>query len=377
MGRHDHFHGVFGVAIARRTFHQDLVNIAVVKVANRAFDQVTLFINRRRSGRLQGKLTNLFPHTLQIFIIAFDFRLRAFRASRPHNQTGPFGHNDCGGDFFQFLAVSCIGNFAAYSAAARSIWHQNAIAPRERQICRQSGAFVAALFFDHLDQHDLAHFDHFLDLITPWTRLAHRAHIFAVIFLGDRFDPVIGLIFIFLIGILRSVQRRLWLTPLFRARRCRLRLWCNFCCIIGFFGFWSSLRQIVLEQRSGSLPLFIRRQINGLHPINHPINRGHIPRFNGVRAVLRGGFCPAFSRAFGFLCFLLSFRRHGFRIGFFFRHERFTIRNWDLIVIRMDFREGQKAVAISAIVNKSGLQRGFNPRYFCQIYVASYLPFVL
>ena len=49
MGRHDHFHGVFGVAIARRTFDQNFINIAVVKIANRAFDQITLFINSRWS----------------------------------------------------------------------------------------------------------------------------------------------------------------------------------------------------------------------------------------------------------------------------------------------------------------------------------------
>ena len=43
----------------------------------------------------------------------------------------------------------------------------------------------------------------------------------------------------------------------------------------------------------------------------------------------------------------------------------------------MDFRKGQKPVAIAAVVHKGSLQRGFYPRHFRQINIASYLPFVL
>ena len=52
-------------------------------------------------------------------------------------------------------------------------------------------------------------------------------------------------------------------------------------------------------------------------------------------------------------------------------HQRFAIRDRDLIVIRVDFREGEEAVAISAIVNESRLERRFNPRNFGEVDVAS------
>ena len=49
--------------------------------------------------------------------------------------------------------------------------------------------------------------------------------------------------------------------------------------------------------------------------------------------------------------------------GFVFQ-QSLTIGNWNLIVIRMDFRKSQKAMAIAAIFNKRRLQRRFDPRDF-------------
>ena len=43
----------------------------------------------------------------------------------------------------------------------------------------------------------------------------------------------------------------------------------------------------------------------------------------------------------------------------------FAIRNRDLIIVRMNFRERQKTVAIPTVIYKSGLKRRFNPRDFC------------
>jgi len=49
--------------------------------------------------------------------------------------------------------------------------------------------------------------------------------------------------------------------------------------------------------------------------------------------------------------------------GFVFQ-QSLTIGNWNLIIIGMDFRKSQKAMAIAAIFNKRRLQRRFNPRDF-------------
>jgi hypothetical protein len=43
----------------------------------------------------------------------------------------------------------------------------------------------------------------------------------------------------------------------------------------------------------------------------------------------------------------------------------------------MDFGKGQKAVPIAAVIDESGLQRRFDPRYFCEIDVAADLLIVL
>lgn len=50
-----------------------------------------------------------------------------------------------------------------------------------------------------------------------------------------------------------------------------------------------------------------------------------------------------------------------------------TIGDGDLIVVGMDFAEGQKAVAIAAVLNEGGLQRRLDPRDFREVDVAAQL----
>ncbi len=48
-------------------------------------------------------------------------------------------------------------------------------------------------------------------------------------------------------------------------------------------------------------------------------------------------------------------------------HQRFAVGQRDLVVIRVDFVEGQKAVAIAAILDEGGLQAGLYPRNLGEI----------
>jgi len=93
------------------------------------------------------------------------------------------------------------GDLAADAAAARGVGHQHSIAAGQRQVGRQRGALVAALFLDHLHQHHLTAFYHLLDLIlTPWPEGALR-HLFQDVVAADGFDfflGVVGLVFIIL-----------------------------------------------------------------------------------------------------------------------------------------------------------------------------------
>ncbi|WP_312015322.1 hypothetical protein [Bradyrhizobium liaoningense] len=52
----------------------------------------------------------------------------------------------------------------------------------------------------------------------------------------------------------------------------------------------------------------------------------------------------------------------GFAMGLFFGlDQRLPVGDRDLIVVGMDFTEGEEAVAVAAIFDKSGLERGFDP----------------
>ncbi len=53
--------------------------------------------------------------------------------------------------------------------------------------------------------------------------------------------------------------------------------------------------------------------------------------------------------------------------------QRLTIAEGDLVIVRMDFREGEEAVPVAAVVDKGGLQRGFDPRYLGKVDVAAQL----
>ncbi len=188
MRRHEHFHVVFGHPIAAFAFDQNLVNLAVIKIADRAFDQAAFFINRRRRNGFQGQVADLFPLPQKIVVIALDLGLGALGTRRAHDQPGTFRHLDVIGDFLQFLAVGRIGDLAGNPAATRGVGHQHAIAPGQRQIGGEGSAFIATLFLDDLDQQDLANLDDFLDLIATRAWFAARADVFLLVFLGNRFD---------------------------------------------------------------------------------------------------------------------------------------------------------------------------------------------
>ena len=53
-----------------------------------------------------------------------------------------------------------------------------------------------------------------------------------------------------------------------------------------------------------------------------------------------------------------------------------TVADGDLIIVGMDFGEGQKSVPVAAVVDKRRLQRGFDPGYLREIDIATQLSLV-
>ncbi len=53
-----------------------------------------------------------------------------------------------------------------------------------------------------------------------------------------------------------------------------------------------------------------------------------------------------------------------------------AVGDGDLVVIRMDFRESQKAVAIAAVIDEGGLKRRLHPRHLGEVNITSQRHFV-
>src|SRR5436309_1678482 len=55
----------------------------------------------------------------------------------------------------------------------------------------------------------------------------------------------------------------------------------------------------------------------------------------------------------------------------FFLEQGLPVSDGDLIIIRMDFREGEKTVPVAAVIDEGGLQRRLDPRDLGEINVAA------
>ena len=64
VARHDQFHEILGHAITSFTFDKNLVDLFIVQIADRPFDQIALFIDFRRGNGFQRQCADLFPHPL-------------------------------------------------------------------------------------------------------------------------------------------------------------------------------------------------------------------------------------------------------------------------------------------------------------------------
>ena len=56
--------------------------------------------------------------------------------------------------------------------------------------------------------------------------------------------------------------------------------------------------------------------------------------------------------------------------------QQLPVGDGDLVIVRVDLREGQEAVPVAAIFDEGGLQRRFDPGYFGKVDVAAQLPLV-
>jgi len=203
----------------------------------------------------------------------------------------------------------------------RAVGHEHAITAREREIGGQRGTLVAALFLDDLHQHDLAALDDVLDLVAAAQRHAAGARLVAGLGLAAT-------------AIATTATTAIAAIAVILAR---------------FFGFAFALAfvavgiaVIVARKRLGADRLFVG--------LDQALVRQSVV-IAAFFATAAGGVIFLF---LGGECFSLFARVAGL-----FGKQRDLVLARDLVIVGMDFREGEKAMPVAAIIDESRLQRGF------------------
>ena len=401
---------------------QDLVDVLVVEIADRALDQRAFLVDELRRGGLQREVAHRLPQAQQIFEVALDLGLGAVRAGGAQDDAHAFRHFEVLRDLLQALAVDRAGDLARNAAAARGVRHQHRIAAGEREVGRERRALGAALFLDHLHQHDLPALDDLLDLVVAAVARRALLHFFHRVGAADRFDDL-------LVAVLGSAGSSISPLPLPLARRhssavgsvrsracpvCRYGLGERF----GSHPRWRVRRDGPLHARriasagclgGGAAVSFVPRRALLPHAARRPRHRpalrpdavsGCRPPVTGSPAAFVMSAGPPGPVGPSSLAVLQPLRAHrvaaavlaprrrrvaaaagaavdlvlGVAVrALFLGDQRLPVGDRDLIVVGMDFAEGQEAVAVAAVVDEGGLQRRLYPRDLGEIDIAAQL----
>ena len=377
MARHEHAHEVLGLAVAILAGHDHFVDVLVVEVADGALDQRAFLVDEAGCGGFQRQFAHRLPHAQEIFEVAADLGFRAGGTGGAQDNAHAFRHFQLARNPLEALAVGGVGDLARDAAATCGVGHQHGIAAGKRQIGGQGRALVAALFLDNLHQQHLAALDDFLDLVLATQALVTVRHVFHGVAANvlDMFFLVVFTVFVIVLIVARGAGRRC--VALFGARL-----------VIGLDGDIGVAGEHVVMMpgrgiRHGELDVGdreVERQhrsgrvvaarddfaVDGLAMCSIGVGRGFRNAGVGAGAL----FIAATAARAALLVFLIILI--AMRARFFFQKGE-AVGDRDLVIIGMDFREGEEAVAVAAIFNEGGLQRGFDPRHFCQIDIAAQL----
>ncbi len=362
---------VLGFPVALFAGNDDFADILVVEVADRALDQRAFFIDEARGRRGQRQRTDVLPQAHQIFEVALDLDLGAVGTGSAQDDAHTLRHIERAGNFLQTLAVRKVGDLAGNPAATRRVRHQDRIAAGEREIGGERRALVAAFFLGNLHQQDLPALDDFLDAVL----LARTAVCLPIrnflhgVFGADGFDDFLFLVMTIVIIVVIIAAAAA--TGIFRNRIgidhgshfAALRTVFSIAAIGGFDRFCCGLLAAARPLRLGLLGLFLRCDLDRLISRLDNLDNGFFRRDDlvvGIIAEIRTGF-DRFDIvvATGFL---------GFR-----PQKGLAVGKRDLVIVRVDFRKGQKAVAVAAVIDESRLKRRFDAGDFREIDISANL----
>ena len=402
VARHQHAHERARFLVGAVACHRDVVDLLGVEVADRALDEIAFLVDDRRRGRAQRQVANALPQPEQVLEVALDLRLAARSASRADDKAHAGRHLELGHDLAQPFPVGGIGDLAADAAAARGVGHQHRVAAGEREVSRQRGALVAALLLDHLHEDDLAALDDFLNLVDAPVAArtvrdflfriggTYRLHVADVLGLGHLDD---ALVFDEAMG--RRSIARLGCVRLMLVIGRGLGLWrlCRLGCHddgltddrLGRGSFRYRLMggiEIGAAVDGGRIRLGRLRARFGIYRRDSRLRarvdrvvmaaRPAIGAMAAVVAILAVLLVMVFLAALGksVVGLLLGLGLCFLGLGLF-AQQRLPVGDGNLVVVGMDFVEGEEAVAVSAVVDERRLQGRLDAGDLGQIDVAA------
>ena len=326
-------------------------------------------------------------------MVALDVDGAALEAGGAQDHAHALRHVELAQHFLHALAVGRVGDLARDAAATPGIGHQHAVAAGQRQVGGEGGTLVAALFLDDLHQQDLPALDDLLDLVladriaaAALARLALLDHVVA----AQRLHGHFGLRRVgrvgrrFAAGVSRRLDRSLG--GGFGIDGCRLLGgWRQVGCLGGRgdrrrLGAFGRLRRTLdaFAGDGGGLGLRLGlgddrgrqglgRGLVGDRPVagilgigdglgghfRRRLAAGRVDRALGAIVLAHFLDVGAVDPVAAARLVVVGFGVQALLLG----DQPFAVGDGDLIVVGMDFREGQEAVAVAAILDERRLQR--------------------
>ena len=142
---------------------QHLADVLAQVVADGADDDIGFLIDQERGFAGLRCFGNGIPQFEQVIQVPLQFLGATAKTGGAHDHAHFVGQFEAGQSFLEllpFLTLDTAGN----AAGAWIVGHQHQIPAGQADEGGQGGAFVAALFLVHLDDHFLAFLDHILDV---------------------------------------------------------------------------------------------------------------------------------------------------------------------------------------------------------------------
>ena len=177
---HDVGHELLRLVVDVVGVNQDVTDVVIEIVADGANHQAGLLVNQERTFGATGTIDGG-PQFQEVVQVPLQLGGASANASCSGNDGHAIGVFQLVHGFFKLCAVVTL-DATADATAPWVVGHEHHIATGQADEGGQSRAFVAALFFFHLDQHFLTLFDHVLN-----AGLGSR-HIARKILFGDFFE---------------------------------------------------------------------------------------------------------------------------------------------------------------------------------------------